>query len=71
MGKVAMMEEGRISALVERRPPANISFPLRDISSGLTLEGGTPGAKREVQLANPFRCKFPWVSGRLGSAIDL
>ncbi|KAM7523076.1 hypothetical protein LguiA_012978 [Lonicera macranthoides] len=29
----------------QRRPPANISFPLRDISSGLTLEGGTPGAK--------------------------
>ncbi|KAM7489429.1 hypothetical protein LguiB_026913 [Lonicera macranthoides] len=24
---------------------ANISFPLRNISSGLTLEGGTPGAK--------------------------
>ncbi|KAM7496630.1 hypothetical protein LguiA_021044 [Lonicera macranthoides] len=30
---------------VDRRPPANISFPLRNISSGLTLEGGTPGAK--------------------------
>ncbi|KAM7490434.1 hypothetical protein LguiA_033355 [Lonicera macranthoides] len=27
----------------QRRPPANISFPLRNISSGLTLEGGTPG----------------------------
>ncbi|KAM7515526.1 hypothetical protein LguiA_005109 [Lonicera macranthoides] len=35
----------RENIIRQRRPPANISFPLRDISSGLTLEGGTPGAK--------------------------
>ncbi|KAM7515520.1 hypothetical protein LguiA_005103 [Lonicera macranthoides] len=35
----------RENIIQQRRPPTDISFPLRNIFGGLTLEGGTPGAK--------------------------